>query len=460
MLLFAGAKVFRGDVDDAVRVDVEGDFDLRGAAACGKDAVEVEDAEGLVVSCEFTLALKDVDFDGRLVVRSGGEDLALLGRDGGVSVDDLGADTAEGLDTKGQRGDVEQQEALDVAAENTALKGCAHGDTFIGVDALEGLFADVLLDRFLDGRDTGRTADHEDLVDLGSLEAGVCEDLTDRTHRRFDEVGGQFVELRSGERGLKVFRTRCICGDERKGDGGIGDTGEFDLRLFRSFLQTLHSHLVGTEVDAFVFLELVCEPVDDALVEVVAAETVVTGRGKDFLDAVAHLDEGDVEGTAAKVVDHDLLVGLFVDAVCESSGGRLVDDTFDLEAGDLTGVLGRLTLRVGEVCGDRDDGFGDFVAEVSLCVGLQLLQDHRGDLLRSELLVVNGDSVVGTHLSFDGRDGSVGVGDGLTLGDLTDHSLAVFAKSNDRRGGAGAFRVRDDDGLAAFDDRHTGVGST
>ena len=460
MLLFAGAKVFRGDVDDTVRVDVEGDFDLRGAAACGKDAVEVEDAEGLVVFREFTLALKDVDFDGSLVVRGGGEDLALLGRDGGVSVDDLGADTAEGLDTKGQRSDVEKQEALDVAAENTALKGCAHGDTFIGVDALEGLFADVLLDRFLDSRDTGRTADHEDLVDLGSLETGVCEDLTDRAHRRFDEVGSQFVELRSGERGLKVFRTRCIRGDERKGDGGIGDTGKFDLRLFRSFLQTLHGHLVGTKVDAFGFLELVCEPVDDALVKVVAAETVVTGRGKNFLDAVAHLDKGDVEGTAAKVVDHDLLVGLLVDAVCKSGSGRLVDDTFDLEAGDLTGVLGRLTLSVGEVCGNGDDSFRHFIAEVSLCVGLQLLQDHRGDLLRSELFVVNGDFVVRTHLSLDGRDGSVGVGDGLTLGDLTDHSLAVFAECNNGRGGAGAFRVRDDDGFAAFDDRHTGVGST
>jgi hypothetical protein len=73
----------------------------------------------------LALALQDVDLDGGLVVRGGGEDLALLGRDGGVAVDELGEHAAQGLDAQGQRGDVQQQQALDVAAQHAALDGRA-----------------------------------------------------------------------------------------------------------------------------------------------------------------------------------------------------------------------------------------------------------------------------------------------------------------------------------------------
>ena len=62
------------------------------------------------------------------------------------------------------------------------------------------------------------------------------------------------------------------------------------------------------------------------------------------MHAVAHFEDGDVEGAAAQVVDHDLLVGLLIEAVGEGRGGRLVDDALDLEARDLAGVLGGLAL--------------------------------------------------------------------------------------------------------------------
>ena len=60
MLLLAGAKILCGNVYDAVCVDIEGDFDLRNAAASRCDAVEVEAAEALIVLSHLTLALKDV----------------------------------------------------------------------------------------------------------------------------------------------------------------------------------------------------------------------------------------------------------------------------------------------------------------------------------------------------------------------------------------------------------------
>ena len=107
----------------------------------------MEAAEALVVSRHLALALQDVDLNGGLVVSGGGEDLALLGGDGGVALDELGAHAAQGLNAQGQRRDVQQQHALDVAAENAALNGRADSHALIGVDALEAFLADQGLDQ-------------------------------------------------------------------------------------------------------------------------------------------------------------------------------------------------------------------------------------------------------------------------------------------------------------------------
>ncbi len=48
----------------------------------------------------------------RLVVGGCGEDLALLGGDGGVAIDHAREDAAQGLDAQGQGGHVQQQDVL------------------------------------------------------------------------------------------------------------------------------------------------------------------------------------------------------------------------------------------------------------------------------------------------------------------------------------------------------------
>ena len=117
-------------------------------------------------------------------------------------------------------------------------------------------------------------------------------------------------------------------------------------------------------------LELGHHPVDDGLVEVVAAEVRVAVGRLDLEHAVAEVEDGDVEGAAAQVEHEDGLVVLLVEAVGERGRGRLVDDALDLEAGDLAGVLGGLALRVVEVGRDGDDRLVDLLAEVLLGVAL------------------------------------------------------------------------------------------
>ena len=100
-------------------------------------------------------------------------------------------------------------------------------------------------------------------------------------------------------------------------------------------------------------LELVDEVIDHPVVEVLATKVSVSGSRLDLKDAVLNGENGHIEGAAAEVEDEDVgllaLALLLVKAVSDGSGGRLVDDTEDVEPGDDAGILGRLALGVVEV---------------------------------------------------------------------------------------------------------------
>ena len=107
-----------------------------------------------------------MDLHRRLHVLGGGEHLGAPGGDGGVALDELGHDAALGLDAERQRGDVEQQDVLDLALEHAGLDGGADGDDLVGVDALVGLLAGERLDQLLHGGHAGGAADEDHVVDV------------------------------------------------------------------------------------------------------------------------------------------------------------------------------------------------------------------------------------------------------------------------------------------------------
>ena len=87
--------------------------------------------------------------------------------------------------------------------------------------------------------------------------------------------------------------------------------GELDLRLFRRLAQSLQCQAVLAQVDALLLLELVGEVVHDPLVEVLAAEEGVAIGRLHLEDAVADVEDRDVEGAAAEIVDGDLALASF-----------------------------------------------------------------------------------------------------------------------------------------------------
>ena len=483
LLLLARALVLGRDVQNTVGVDIERHLDLRHTARSGRNAVQVEAADRLVVAGQRTFALADVDLDRRLVIGSRGEGLRLAGRDRGVGVDELGHHTAQGLDTQRQRRNVEQQHVLHLAREHTALDSGAYGHHFVGVHALVGRAAEELLDDLLDRGDTGRTADEDHLVDLRSVEARVAQSEFARLDGLADQVVAQLLELGTRERHNEVLRNAVDGHDVRQVDLRGGRGRKFDLRLLGSFLQTLQGHRILAQVDLVLGLERLGHVVDQHVVEVVAAQVGIAVGRLHFEDAVAQLEDRNIERTAAEVIHGDLhIAALLVHTVGQCGCGRLVDDTAHLQPGDLASLLRSLALRVGEIGGNRDDSLRNLLSEVVFGRFLHLLQDDGRNLLRRILAAVDidargvvvtlDDRIGGTlyigrnlivalaHETLDRKDRTFGVGDGLTLSRVTHLALAVRRESHHRRGRAVSLGVGNNHGLVALHHCYAGVRST
>mmetsp|Transcript_18055 Transcript_18055/g.18703 ORF Transcript_18055/g.18703 Transcript_18055/m.18703 type:complete len:177 (+) Transcript_18055:1258-1788(+) len=105
-------------------------------------------------------------------------------------------------------------------------------------------------------------------------------------------------------------------------------------------------------------------------------------------DSSVNGQKGDIEGSTSKIEDEDVsFFVLLVETIGDSGGGRLIDDSQNVQSRDHTGVLGGLSLRVVEVSRDCDDGVFDLSSEVAFSNGLHLGQDHSRDLLRTVLLL-------------------------------------------------------------------------
>ena len=481
LLLLAGRLVLGRDVDDAVGVDVERDLDLRHAARRRRNPDEVELAQELVVGRHLALALEDADGHRGLVVLGGREHLALARRDRRVALDEAGEHAAQRLDAERERGHVEEQHVLDVAGEHGALDRGADGDDLVGVDALVRLAPEEVLHRLDHLRHAGHAADEDDLVDLAGRKARVLERQLARLDGALDELLDQRLELGAGELDREVLGAGGVGGDERQVDLGLHRARELDLGLLGAFLEALQRERVLAQVDALLLLELVGEVVDDALVEVLAAEEGIAIGRAHLEHAVADLEDRDVEGAAAEVVDRDRAAALLLEPVGERGGGRLVDDAHHLEPGDLAGVLGRLALGVVEVGGNRDHRLGDGLAEIAFGGFLHLLQDEGADLagavalaprldpgvavvglddlVRDQTLVLfhHRVAVVAADEALDRGQRVLGVGHRLALGGLANEPLLIFGERHHRRRGARALGVLDHPGVAALHDRDTAV---
>ena len=240
------------------------------------DAGQLEGTQVLVVASELTLTLEDLNGHGGLVVLCGGEGSERLV---GIAVlrSISGSSRRPWSRYRGRGGDVDQQNVLTVALQNACLQCCTIATTSSGFTPLLGSRPGELLDEL---SNSGHTVEPPTRSDLGNLEMDTPASL-------ITSSTGFLVALRAG-RG-SVPRTlrgsashpggwgpRGVTDRYCRGDVGAGSAGQFLLSLLSCFLQTLQSNLVLGQVSAGVCLHLCEQPLDYAVVPVVATESVVT----------------------------------------------------------------------------------------------------------------------------------------------------------------------------------------
>ena len=464
LLFLACAKILSGYVNNAVGIDIKCYLDLRYSARSRRNVAQFEAAECLVVGSHRSFTLKNMDVNRRLVVSCCGEYLGLGSRDGGISLDHGCEYAAQCFNTQGKRGNVEEENVLDFAFEYAGLNSCADCNGFIRVDSLGWFLAELVADQCLYCRDTGRTADEENLINIGNGNACISHSQINRFDSSLNEVVSDLVEFSTGQCCIEVYRLSIgIHGNEWKVDIGGHNAGKFDLCLFAGFLQSLVCHRVTLQFKAVLCLEFISNPVHDTVIEVIAAQMAVAVGSSYFEYAVSQIEDGYIECAAAQIINEEavfLAVFDLVKAVSQRGCGRFVDDTEDIQSCNLACVLGCLTLSICEVCRAGNNCIGYLFTEVCFCIDLQLLKDHSGNFLWCVFLAVDINGVITAHMTFDGNDGTGRVGYSLALSQLADESFAGLGEADNGWCQTGTFRIRNNDRFAAFHNCDYRVGST
>ena len=215
LLLLASAFVSGGNVEDAVRVDVERNLDLRNAAWGRNDSVQHETPDALVAGRHITLALQHVHLDTGLSGGGGRERLRLGGWYRRVARDEGRRHASKCLDAEGQGGYVQQQEVLYVALEDAGLNSRPDGYDLIGIHALVRLLAKQILHGLLHCRHPRHPSDEDHLVYPIGLDLRVLQSLPARADRPLHEVTDQLIHLGSRQADHQVLRSGSVRSDER-----------------------------------------------------------------------------------------------------------------------------------------------------------------------------------------------------------------------------------------------------
>ena len=247
-----------------------------------------------------------------------------------------------------------------------------------------------------------------------------------------------------------MFCALSCCRDERQVNICICCTGKLFFSLFSRLFQTLHSHLIAGKVNAFRAFKFIDHILGQLVIKVIAAQMVITGSCQYFDNAVADFDNGNIECTSAQVINHDLLFIFIIKTIGQSCGCRLVDNTLYIKTGNLTGILCSLSLSIVEVSRYGNNSFADLFTKVAFRICFQFLKNHCGNFLWRIFLIINGYSVIGAHMSLNGRDRLICICHSLTFCRFTDKTFPGLCKGNNGRCCSCAFGICDNYRFSAF----------
>ncbi len=160
-------------------------------------------------------------------------------------------------------------------------------------------------------------ADEHQFVHLVHRHLRIPQRGLDRLDGAINQLITKLFELRARELLDDVLRSRRVRGDEWQIDLVFLRARKRDLGLLGFFLDPLERVRLPAQVHTGLLLEIVNDPRHHPLVEIIAAEMRVAIGGHHFKHAIADLQNRNVKRAAAKVVNRDPLVLLFVETVRE-----------------------------------------------------------------------------------------------------------------------------------------------
>src|SRR5687768_7939846 len=117
----------------------------------------------------------------------------------------------------------------------------------------------------------------------------------------------------------------------------------------------------------------------------------VSSGGKHFEYPVVKLENRDIEGAAAQIVNRNRAFLALVQTIGERGSGRLIHQSQHPEASNAAGVLRRLPLRIVEVRGHGNHGLLYFLAQTRCGVLVDQAQNECRDVGRGEGAVGGGE---------------------------------------------------------------------
>ena len=214
---------------------------------------------------------------------------------------------------------------MDTAFDNTSLDRGAFCNRIIRIYRLRRLHMKIRLNILRHKRHPGRTADENHPVNLFRKDTAVRQHDVDRRVCAVDQVFCHFLKSLYGNCFVQSQRFAGLFGNHRDQDlAGAGGAQRL-FASFRFFFQLHHSKLVLGKVNAMLAFKLADQPVHNFFIKILAAELVVAAAGLYLQHAVKHLQQRDIERTAAKVIDEDMAF-LFhmLQAVAEGGGRRFI----------------------------------------------------------------------------------------------------------------------------------------
>jgi hypothetical protein len=133
----------------------------------------------MVIFCHRSLTFKHLNVDCGLIVLICREDLRFLCWDDSVPVDQLGHHTTDCFNAKCERSDIEEEQILAaLTTEDASLHCSSISHCLIRVDTTIWFLAvEEILDELLHLRDSGRSTNKDNFINLSLLQSTVFHDL-------------------------------------------------------------------------------------------------------------------------------------------------------------------------------------------------------------------------------------------------------------------------------------------